>query len=61
MTETIPERVSYSGFGSLTIAADVFGEHASRPILFAHGGGQTRHAWRMTGGRWFLMESQMPL
>ena len=51
MTEAVPKPITYSGFNGLTIAADVFGENASRPILFAHGGGQTRHAWRMTGKR----------
>lgn len=29
----------------IRIAADVFGDAAARPVVFLHGGGQTRHAW----------------
>jgi pimeloyl-ACP methyl ester carboxylesterase len=27
------------------VVADAYGNPADRPILFAHGGGQTRHSW----------------
>ena len=32
----------------LTLVADTWGDPAAEPILFAHGGGQTRHAWGQT-------------
>lgn len=32
----------------VTIVADAYGSPADRPILFAHGGGQTRHSWGKT-------------
>ena len=28
-----------------SIAADAYGDPAHHPVLFLHGGGQTRHAW----------------
>lgn len=30
------------------VVADAYGNPANRPILFAHGGGQTRHSWGKT-------------
>ncbi len=47
MTETRLE--TYPGFEGVSIHADVYGNNAARPVLFAHGGGQTRHAWRQSG------------
>jgi pimeloyl-ACP methyl ester carboxylesterase len=32
----------------VTIVADAYGNPDARPILFAHGGGQTRHSWGQT-------------
>lgn len=32
----------------MTIAADAYGAPSDPPVLFMHGGGQTRHAWRGT-------------
>jgi pimeloyl-ACP methyl ester carboxylesterase len=32
----------------VTIVADAYGDPNARPILFAHGGGQTRHSWGNT-------------
>lgn len=32
----------------VVIVADAYGDPAHRPILFAHGGGQTRHSWGKT-------------
>ncbi len=29
----------------MRIAADAYGDPSARPVLFLHGGGQTRHAW----------------
>ena len=49
MAEIMPTSVAYAGYNGLKIVADIYGEHDSPPILFAHGGGQTRHAWRRTG------------
>jgi pimeloyl-ACP methyl ester carboxylesterase len=39
------ERVVYSGFEGLELVADVRGDKDAWPVLFLHGGGQTRHAW----------------
>ena len=40
-----PVKRIFQGDG-VAIAADCFGEPSVRPILFAHGGGQSRTAWR---------------
>ena len=37
--------VHYQGFGGLKLAADSYGTPGDPAVLFAHGGGQTRHAW----------------
>lgn len=44
MTEYDLKAVRFQGSG-LTIAADVGGDAGAPPILFMHGGGQTRHSW----------------
>lgn len=31
--------------GDVTLAADVFGDPGDPPVVFLHGGGQTRHSW----------------
>jgi pimeloyl-ACP methyl ester carboxylesterase len=36
------------GAGGLRLAADVGGDLADPPVVFLHGGGQTRHSWRGT-------------
>jgi len=38
----------YEGFNGINLVADEFGdrENAEKFVLFAHGGGQTRHAWQ---------------
>jgi pimeloyl-ACP methyl ester carboxylesterase len=42
------ERIAYKGFEGLNLIADVRGESDAWPVLFLHGGGQTRHAWGRT-------------
>lgn len=39
------ERVLYRGSEDINLVADVRGEPDAWPVLFLHGGGQTRHAW----------------
>lgn len=34
--------------GSLRLVADAWGDPSRQPVLLAHGGGQTRHAWGKT-------------
>ncbi len=40
--------VIFEGFEGLRLAADVRGDPDACPVLFLHGGGQTRHAWGAT-------------
>ena len=42
------ERVVFEGFEGLELVADVRGDADAWPVLFLHGGGQTRHAWGKT-------------
>jgi pimeloyl-ACP methyl ester carboxylesterase len=42
------ERVVFEGFEGLHLVADVRGDPDATPVLFLHGGGQTRHAWGST-------------
>lgn len=48
MAESVREErgLRLAGAGGLLIAADAFGDPAGTPILFMHGGGQSRSAWR---------------
>jgi non-heme chloroperoxidase len=46
--------VRFAGFEGLHLAADVWGDDDSWPVLLMHGGGQTRHAWGNTAA--FLAE-----
>jgi pimeloyl-ACP methyl ester carboxylesterase len=39
------ERVVFRGFDGINLVADTRGEPDAWPVLFLHGGGQTRHAW----------------
>ncbi|KAK3286624.1 hypothetical protein CYMTET_5850 [Cymbomonas tetramitiformis] len=41
-------RLTFNTPDGLTLAADSFGPDNGYPVLFAHGGGQTRHAWQNT-------------
>jgi pimeloyl-ACP methyl ester carboxylesterase len=38
-------RVIFQGADGISLVADVRGENDALPVLFLHGGGQTRHAW----------------
>jgi len=40
--------VVYEGFEGVRLVADVRGAPEAWPVLFMHGGGQTRHAWGAT-------------
>lgn len=40
-----PERFLTDGHGGVRIAADRQGDPAARPVVFLHGGGQTRRSW----------------
>jgi pimeloyl-ACP methyl ester carboxylesterase len=42
------ERVTFKGFEGINLVADVRGVADAWPVLFLHGGGQTRHAWGKT-------------
>ena len=45
------EFVQFEGAEGNSLAADLHGPGNSRPVLLAHGGGQTRHAWGGTAQR----------
>ena len=42
------ERVVFDGFEGVRLVADVRGDPGAWPVLFLHGGGQTRYAWGST-------------
>ena len=42
---TAPRALSFAGADGLTLRADARGDSAAPPVVFLHGGGQTRHAW----------------
>ena len=39
------ETVEFAASGGVTLIADVWGDPGADPVLFMHGGGQTRHSW----------------
>ncbi len=45
------ERTTFTGFEGVQLVADVRGAADAWPVLFMHGGGQTRHAWGSTAER----------
>ncbi|MHB2028989.1 MAG: alpha/beta fold hydrolase [Acidimicrobiales bacterium] len=48
MNDMDVERITFQGFEGLRLVADVRGKSDSPPVLFLHGGGQTRYAWGET-------------
>lgn len=40
-----PALIEYKGLGGLKLVADSYGTPGNPAVMFAHGGGQTRHAW----------------
>lgn len=44
-SESGPQRLTFKTKEGLLLTADAYGDPANRPVLLAHGGGQTRHAW----------------
>jgi len=44
----VAQRMIFEGFEGLRLVADVRGDPDGWPVLFLHGGGQTRHAWGST-------------
>jgi pimeloyl-ACP methyl ester carboxylesterase len=45
----VSETFTVTGHGGISLTLDAYGDAADWPILLAHGGGQTRHAWRNSG------------
>ena len=45
MSVVVHRHLRYTLPTGLTLAADAYGDPAAVPVLFFHGGGQTRHAW----------------
>ena len=43
MTEA--KTIEFKSSEGFPIAADLYGDPTHDPVLFMHGGGQTRHAW----------------
>ena len=39
------QTLEFEGSGGVTLIADAWGDPDADPILFMHGGGQTRHSW----------------
>lgn len=39
------QHLNFTGSEGIALVADAYGNPGNTPILFAHGGGQTRHAW----------------
>jgi pimeloyl-ACP methyl ester carboxylesterase len=42
------EPIAFTGFEGLRLVGDARGDPSNWPVLFLHGGGQTRHAWGRT-------------
>ncbi|HEX5065997.1 MAG TPA: alpha/beta fold hydrolase, partial [Myxococcota bacterium] len=40
-----PHPLSFRGADGVSLRADARGDASAPPVLFLHGGGQTRHAW----------------
>lgn len=48
MSEVIANKIQFEVEKQMTIQADAWGSDENPPVLLAHGGGQTRHAWGAT-------------
>jgi non-heme chloroperoxidase len=46
-----PSAISFEGHGGVALRGDAWGDPAGPPVVFLHGGGQTRHAWGATAAR----------
>ncbi|MET7767664.1 alpha/beta hydrolase [Nocardia sp. NPDC005366] len=46
-----PVRLRLRGSGGIELAGDHFGPVDGRLVVFLHGGGQTRHSWKLTGAK----------
>lgn len=46
-----PVRLRLRGVGGIELVADQYGPADGAPVLFLHGGGQTRHSWKGTGAQ----------
>jgi non-heme chloroperoxidase len=46
-----PQPVAITGSSGLTLRGDAWGDPGGLPVIFLHGGGQTRHAWGRTAAR----------
>lgn len=44
-----PTQKRFHGQGGIELLADTWGDPTAPPVLFLHGGGQTRHAWGNAG------------
>src|SRR5262245_41425460 len=45
-----PRALTFRGTDGVTLRADARGDPGAPPVVFLHGGGQTRHAWGGTAG-----------
>jgi pimeloyl-ACP methyl ester carboxylesterase len=43
--------IAFEGHGGVALRGDAWGDPAGAPVVFLHGGGQTRHAWGATAAR----------
>jgi pimeloyl-ACP methyl ester carboxylesterase len=43
--------ITIAGHGGVALRGDAWGDEAGAPVVFLHGGGQTRHAWGATAAR----------
>ncbi|GAB3715689.1 alpha/beta fold hydrolase [Nocardiopsis oceani] len=50
LDRTAPATVRLNGADGLRLTADVWGHKGAPKVLMLHGGGQTRHSWKATGG-----------
>lgn len=50
-TPETPRKLTFAGADGNRLSADLRGPETGRPVLLAHGGGQTRHAWGGTAER----------